>query len=308
MNVSETSRQDQSQAAPPVKQPDNPERPSAPQPLRRPVPRVTTRIEIPSRTILQIVVTIAAIALVWRLRDIALQILIAGILAAAFAPLVARLQRRGLPKTSAVITVLISFLALVAVIIFLIAQPLVNESQQFIENLPAYIEQAQGILNANQDLYNRIIEAANNVASDPTTVIAPLLTAGRDLVSAVGGFLIVVTMAVYILLEGDRALTWLTRDLAPHNRRKLRHLMPELAQVVSGYVTGQAINSTLFAIFTFVVLSILDVPHPLLLAVVNAFAGAIPIVGVLAATIPAALLALTVSPTTTVIVLGSYLV
>ncbi|MGI8405763.1 MAG: AI-2E family transporter [Thermomicrobiales bacterium] len=64
------------------------------------------------------------------------------------------------------------------------------------------------------------------------------------------------------------------------------------------YVVGQSINSTLFALFTLVVLSLLDVPSAVALALFAAIGDAIPQVGVIIATIPAVILALTVSPQT----------
>lgn len=283
------------------------QRPDAGRPPKPQPPRVITRIEISGRTILQIILTLVAIVLFWRLRSIFLQVFIAAILAAALYPAVARLQRRGFPRGAAIITVFGSFIGIVALVVFLIAQPLVEEAQQFIEDLPGYIEQARGILDNNQDLYNRITEAANSGAADPSAVIDPLLTAGRGVVTGLSGFVIVLIMAVYILLEGEKALNWLTRDLSPQNRYKLRKLMPELIRVVSGYVTGQAINSTLFATFAFTVLTIFGVPQPLLLAVIAAFADAIPIVGVPLATIPAVLLAFTVSPATAGFVAIAYI-
>jgi predicted PurR-regulated permease PerM len=64
----------------------------------------------------------------------------------------------------------------------------------------------------------------------------------------------------------------------------------------------------LFAIFTFVLLTFLDVPSALVLALIAAVGDAIPQVGVFLATIPAVLLALTVSLETAVIVLIAYAV
>ena len=65
--------------------------------------------------------------------------------------------------------------------------------------------------------------------------------------------------------------------------------------MVGGYLLGQGLTSLLFGVFAYAVLRLLGVPQPLLLAVVAALADAVPIAGVLIATVPAVLLALTVS-------------
>lgn len=80
-----------------------------------------------------------------------------------------------------------------------------------------------------------------------------------------------------------------------------------MTKVISGYVVGQLITSALFGVFAFVTLSLLGVPQPLFLAVVAAVADAIPIAGVLIATVPAVLLALTVSPPAAGAVLVAYI-
>lgn len=75
---------------------------------------------------------------------------------------------------------------------------------------------------------------------------------------------------------------------------------------MSGFVIGQVMTSLAFGLFAFVLLFALDVPEPLLLAVLAAVLDAVPIVGVPLATIPAVLLALTVSWQTAVFVLIAY--
>jgi predicted PurR-regulated permease PerM len=63
----------------------------------------------------------------------------------------------------------------------------------------------------------------------------------------------------------------------------------------------------LFATYTGILLSVLKVPMALLLAVLAGMVDIVPILGILIALVPAALMALTVSPTTALIVVGGYL-
>lgn len=85
-------------------------------------------------------------------------------------------------------------------------------------------------------------------------------------------------------------------------------MVPEVTRVVSGYVVGQGINSSLFAIFTFIVFTALDLPSPLVAAVIAFVLDAIPIVGATLATVIFAILALTVSSSSAVIVIVACLV
>ncbi len=118
--------------------------------------------------------------------------------------------------------------------------------------------------------------------------------------------LFVLVLALYLVVDGERVYGWLARYLSPVQQIRVRRAMPEVVTIVSGYVVGQTITSLLFGIFAFAVLVLADVPGALLLAVLAGVLDAVPLVGVPAATIPAVLLALTVSLPRAAVVLGLY--
>jgi predicted PurR-regulated permease PerM len=73
-------------------------------------------------------------------------------------------------------------------------------------------------------------------------------------------------------------------------------------------VRGLAICSALFAVFPGSVLTVLRVPAGVPLAILGGLCDVIPVVGVILATVPAVLLALTVAPATAGAVLGFYII
>ena len=282
------------QASKPPAQPD----PTIPQHVREraPAPVVTiTRIELPARTIFKVLVTLGVLWFLWTINGILLQLFVAALLAAAMYPPVQWMVRHGVKRPIAVISVLVVVLAALAGIIFVIAQPLIEQGQQLADDLPGYVDDAEAWFRTNPDLYERIQAAVSGGSASPSVLANGLLDIGIGTIGAISTAFIVLILAVYILLEGGRMMTWLTSDLGRFQQDRIFQLIPELVKVVSGYIVGQLITSALFGIFAFITLSILDVPQPLLLAIVAAFADAIPIVGVPIATIPAVLLGLTVS-------------
>jgi predicted PurR-regulated permease PerM len=269
--------------------------------------RVTTRIELPAKTIAKVVLTLAILWLLQRLWTILLLLFIAVLLAAALNPLVKRLQHRGMPRAGAVAIILIGLIGSFALILLLVIPPLVEEGRAFATELPDYVERTQRLLKDNPDVYNRIQNAANRGAADPSVAFSGFLAFSSGLISAISNAVIVLVMTIYILSDGQRIYAWCVRYLPEKQEDKVRRALPEISRVVSGYVVGQLITSAMFGLFTFVVLTLADVPQPLFLAILAAFADAIPIAGVLIATIPAVLLALTVSWQAAVIVLVAYI-
>ncbi len=269
---------------------------------------VTSRIELPAKTIAKVILTLVIIWLLTKLWTILLLLFIAVLLAAAVSPPVRRIQRLGVPRAGAVAIVFIGLVGFFALILLLVLPSLIDEGRQFAAELPSYVEETQDILKDNPDIYQRIQDAANRGSANPSVVFSGFLAFSSGLISAVSNAVIVIVLTIYILSDGQRIYAWCIRYLPEKQEDKLRRAIPEVSRVISGYVLGQLITSGLFGIFTFTILSLVGVPQPLFLAILAAFADAIPIAGVIIATIPAVLLALTVSWQAAVIVFVAYMV
>src|SRR6185369_15972945 len=118
-------------------------------------------------------------------------------------------------------------------------------------------------------------------------------------------FTLIVT--IYLLLDGKRLYAWLIAYVPRVHRDRMAITAQEVSQVVYAYVRGQVITSLLFAAYATVILHILQVPAAVPLAILAGICDVIPVVGIIVATLPAVLLALTVSPAVAGIVFGLYL-
>jgi predicted PurR-regulated permease PerM len=276
---------------------------------------VTNRVELPWGTIVRVLLTIAVLWLVRELWSILLQIIVALFLSAALDPLVTRLQRRGWPRAASVGLIFVAFLGILAGVLLLVMPPLIDQLQRFAANLEDYAQRVEDLLGLDNsfsrqfDFQDGGAPAADDAAGpDAGTVAETTISVGSTVARAISGFFITLVLTVYLLVDGERILDWVLRYLPRRQRVKVRRSMPVISQTVSGYVVGQGLVSLIFGVFAFTVCSLAGVPQPLLLAVIAAFADAIPLAGVIIATIPAGLLALTVSPQAAIVVVGAYLV
>lgn len=285
-----------------------PRPPSAPEPVDRPRSRtVVNRIELPNQTIVKVLLVIAGLWLLRQLWPILLLLIVAALLAIALNPGVVWLERHGLRRGQGVMVVTLLFAAAIVGIGFLIVPPVIDEGQDFAHNLPDYVNQGQNILARNETIDNWVRENAQQGQADPQALFGGVLSYGMGIVSAFVSMVTLFVLTLYLLMDGPRLYGWIISGLSPRTRANVERVKPEITRVVSGYVVGQAITSVLFGIFTFVVLSLAGVPQPILLAVVAALLDAIPLIGATVATIPAVLLAMTVSITTGIVVLVLYL-
>ena len=266
-------------------------------------------IDIPWRTIIRILATIGFLLLVTRLSEVLFQIFLGFLLAAALFPLVLRLERKGIRRGFAVIIVLLGVLLVLTLVIAAIVPSLIQQAADFWNNLPQHARDAFAWLQPREpELYNRIIQYVDQqtTGADVTAVdidVEQAISGGQTVFTVLAGIVTAFAVAAFTLTGGDQVLRSLGRMLPEGQEDKVRRMVPEVTRVVSGYVIGQGINSSLFAIFTFVVFTALDLPSPLVAAVIAFVLDAIPIVGATMATVIFAILALTVDTTSALIVI-----
>jgi predicted PurR-regulated permease PerM len=269
-----------------------------------------TRIELPVTTILKVLITIAVLLILGQIWQILLVVFIGLFVAMVLARPVSWLQARGLPRGIAIAIVLGAVIGVVVLVLWYVTPGLVTELREFWIRLPEYVETALALTASRwPDFYEQAVawaEEQQNGLNAGGFDVRGVLSQGLDLITGVFNVLLTLIIAVYILADEGRSLEGIYQWIPRRHAIKLRRTFPAVANVVNGYVVGQAINSSLFALFSLILLSALNVPSAAVLALIAAIGDAIPQIGVTLATIPAVLLALTQSLETALIVLVAY--
>ncbi len=270
--------------------------------------RTITEVEVPVRTIVRVILVFVLLWLLGKLWSLMLLGLIALMFTAAIHPWAVRLQERGWSRGRAVAVIMVAINAVVILAVSIIVSPLITEGREFVDELPNQVDRLERVFGNNPYIFERLREAAQGATTNSEEVSGGVAQVGMGVVNFITDGLIVLVFTIYLLLDGNRIYRWTVRYLPQRYRRKFDRTIPEVSRVVSGYAAGQLMTSALFGLFSFTILFSLGVPQPLFLAILAAIGDAIPIVGVTAVTIPTVLLALTVSPTTAIIVLAAYLI
>lgn len=278
--------------------------------LRVPTLVTRTQIELPWRTVFRVLLIFAVIWLLNELWSVILNFIIALFFTAAVAPLVSYIERRGHKRITGVLIALLATLLFIGGILALLVQPVINEGRDLSDNLPQYTNDLTGRFEDRYpDVYNWLQDKAADVQGNGVDVpVSGLISIANTLFTGISNTLLVFVMTAYLLADGRRIYEWSVRYLPDVHEQKVRRTIPEISKVVSGYVVGQLATSIAFGIFTFAVLTIADVPQAVVLAIFAAIMDAVPLVGVIIATIPAVLLALTVSIPAAVAVVVAYTV
>jgi putative heme transporter len=212
---------------------------------------------------IQLAVLPIALLAVWALAGVASAVLVlfivAGLIALILNPAVAFLQRRGLARGLAVLSVFLAFFLTLAGIGFLVANPISNQVKTFSNNLPHLVDEAneqiaswQKELNkrgihvhlvkqgktALQTVQDKVSKSASKLASFGGGLLTEAASAAFDLV-------LIFVLSVYMLLYGQR-IGALVRRLMPDGDGTPADDYPHLVQrAVSRYVGGQLLFSVI---------------------------------------------------------------
>jgi predicted PurR-regulated permease PerM len=261
------------------------------------------KLEIPPRTVVAVVLTLAALLIGVRLWPVVLLLVTAFIFQAALLPYVDWLIRRGWPRTLAVLAVALVVLLVLAGLVALIVPALIDEFQALRDNLPSDARQLEKFLDnfgvsVSLEARARDIDWAG-LLSGPQA-----LDYGQRVVQTTLATLTVIVLTIYLLVEAPRLSRFVYRFVPSDREADARRLQASLVRVVGGYIRGQVITSVVIAVYTFVVLLVLGVPNPLAFGALAGFADVVPLVGAFIAVVPASVAAFHESPTQAVIVIA----
>jgi predicted PurR-regulated permease PerM len=230
--------------------------------------------------------------------------LIAAFIAFGANPLVARLDTK-MPRWAAITVVYIGLLG-VLVVLALVIVPitvaqfgvLVNHAPEYVaasENVVARVEHAlRHILGDRVPLpsYGAVqIEVGNRVSAFLAATFAQLGTLVVGAVTALVVGTSALILSVFFLLQGGEVRDGILAFVPAARRPAIAALMNELVDVFGHFVSGQALLCAIVGAAVWVALAPTHFGFPLIVALICAIGYAIPFVGMIAAQIVAALLA-----------------
>lgn len=177
----------------------------------------------------------------------------------------------------------------------------VPDAQRFLEELfkdnSEISEWLEGLnLNVNQ-LVNQAVSFFQNGAGD---MLNSTMSAIGSIVSGVTTFVIAFVFACYVLLQKEKLRVQVTKVMyayMPEKRVKWSLEVCSLtAKSFSSFLTGQCVEALILGTMFFIVMSVINMPYALLVAVLIAFTALIPIFGAFIGCVVGGFLILMVDP------------
>ena len=265
-------------------------------------PEPAARAQVPWRTIWaaigSVVLTLAVIAMVQAVSRVLIWMVIAAFFAVVLSPPVDFLEHKlKLRRSLATMVVFLSVLGLVGGLLYAFITPIVDQSREFADNFPRYVEDAKagrgplGGIVKRYDLDRRIEENQEELRNALNELGRNSLDIVRVLGNAVAAALTIFVLTILMLLSGPRMLRTGLGALSPPTAEHARHVAADCAKAVTGYVAGNLLISVIAGTASFVFLFVAGVPFRTVLALWVAFADLIPLVGATLGAIPAVVVA-----------------
>ncbi|HZQ26414.1 MAG TPA: AI-2E family transporter, partial [Acidimicrobiales bacterium] len=195
------------------------------------------------------------------------------------------------------LTVFILGLGLFAAMLYAFIRPIVDQSQQFANNLPRYVADAKagrgpvGHVVKRYKLDTRLEENQAKIRNSINNLGKNSFKIVKGVGNALAAGITIFVLAFLMILEGPQMLQGGLNALSPPRRERVRRVAADCAKAVTGYMAGNLVISLIAGGATYLYLLATGVPFRGVLALWVGFADLIPLVGATLGAIPTILVA-----------------
>ena len=227
------------------------------------------------------------------------------ILAAAMMPIVRAMRRFAfppggwrVPKAAAVVIIYVLAALILGAIGYLVGGIIISELAAFAATAP---EIAAGIAQQVEDLERAAgvpipLPSPEDIAARVQAITLQLGVVVQNVVDLFVQFFILITLALFLIVESDRILLFWLNFFPPGQRERVQALTVGLGHKIGRWLLGQIAYATIVGVMIGLSSALLGLPYPALIALGTTIIELLPVVGPTLMVIPGFILGLTQSP------------
>jgi putative heme transporter len=198
------------------------------------------------------------------------------------------LQRRGFKRSLAILTVMLSGLAIAVGFGFLLVPPAVRQGQQLVHNAPGFIETVREskvfrAIDARLHVALRLQDLERQLPEEIEGAAAPILSAVGGILKVIGAVVTIVVLVVFMLVFGNPLIDAALAQARPERRSLYSSMLGKIYQSTGGYLAGLLLICLINASLTIGFLAINHVPFFLPLGILSGLSSLVPYAGPVAA-------------------------
>ncbi len=257
------------------------------------------KVDISTNIILRVLAVVAGIWFLYVIRDVIALFLVAIILTASLHPIIVKMMRiSGFPRTATVSIVYILLFVIIALLAVVIFPTISSQFEKFIEEIAPKF--------GSNQIFAQLF-SAQEVRQVFTGSFDNLLSTTADIIIAFIAFFAAVSMSFYMSVQEDGLKKSLLLITPQQHHKYIISLSERIQDSFGRWMAGQLVTMVFVGVLYFIALSVLGVPFAGLLALFGGLLEIIPYFGPIVASIPAIVIAFSISPFTAALVAASYL-
>src|SRR5262245_2346946 len=226
------------------------------------------------------------------LHEVLLPFVAGMVLAYLLDPLATRLERLGMSRLIATLTIVGVLVVGVAALVILTAPVVIGELAYFIDNFPLYIKRVQGLASdSNRPWLSKLVGQglvyAGQSVGELTTLatswfsdfLRSVWTGGQALISVFSLLVVTPIIACYLTYDWKKMMATIDNWIPPARRDNVRALAREIDDTIGGFVIGQGTLCLILAVFYAATLSLLGLRHGLLIGIAAGLISFVPYLG-----------------------------
>ena len=273
-----------------------------------------TEVVFSAQTVVKGLGILFGIVLVVVAQEALLSIALAVVMVLGFDPPVSALERRGWGRGRAALVIFTAIALVLFVIVVWAVSPVWSSIQDFVRDLPAYVQEASQHspikdLDQNTDVVEKLRSTLADAARNLPEAATSLLGVAAGAVSSVFQ-LVTLTFLTLFGLVAKPLLTRSALELMPRETaERVDRTIDEVSRTVSFSLIGNVVISVIAGTVVGVAAVIVDAPSPIVLALIVGLFDLIPQIGsAIAAVIVCVVTLIATGPTAAVILLAVILV
>ncbi len=251
--------------------------------------------------------TVVLLLLGWFLltiKDLLVVLFISYIISTALFPFVAFFKRRKIPNMLAVLIPYLGFLSLLILLVIPLIPFFVSQVFSFADNLPVYLEQLNRLYGTNIDTG----QLKNLISSELSTIGKNALAATGRVFGGLFTTLTILIISFYLLIDHDNLKNSFIGFFPANSQSSVNNLIMQIEEKLGAWLRGQLVLSLVIGTITWIALQVLGLEYALPLALIAGLLEIIPTLGPILSSIPAIIIALTISPVMVITVIILYTV
>jgi predicted PurR-regulated permease PerM len=239
-----------------------------------------------------IAMLLASVAVVVLLREVLLPFVAGMVLAYLLDPLASRLERLGMNRLVATLTIVMLSIVGIVLIIVLTAPIIVRELSYFVDNLPLYIKRLQDLAtDPKHPWLSKLIgeglgsaeksvgEFTSLAASWLGTFLRSIWSGGQALISTFSLAIVTPIVACYLVYDWKRMIAVIDNWIPPARRETVRALARDIDDTIGGFVRGQAALCLILGVFYAFALWLIGLKHGVLIGFSAGLISFVPYLG-----------------------------